>query len=280
MPSRKKAKGQARKAAKVKKEEAVIAETEKAREDLFRKFEQVQIRGLQINNHSSVPTTCMHGFDTFPDDHVCSKFIRAFVHEFYKCFVKIYKAGTEKNAERRIIESLFEAREVTKDEYSDVWNSSADKMKMVVTYFLHTGAIHILASTDGYARHSAFFARFFEEWLKVKIHKSRACIDWPKVVVSTRCDKRTLVKYFWRRIRCCCLDERYEEAKSIPKEGVCFNQQCWTVKRSELRCCSRCRGVTYCSRECQAADWSVHKEFCDEVAAETAEFDASQQQQS
>jgi hypothetical protein len=83
MPSRKKAKGRARKAAKVKTEAAVKA---MQYEESIRECEQAQIQRLQFRNQNSVPTICMHGFDPFPDDHVCIKFIRAFVHEFYKCY--------------------------------------------------------------------------------------------------------------------------------------------------------------------------------------------------
>src|SRR5210317_1525338 len=72
-----------RKAAKVKNKAA-----EKARqfEEYTRICVQEQIQRLQIRNQNSVPTICMHGFDPFPNDHVCIKFISAFVREFYKCY--------------------------------------------------------------------------------------------------------------------------------------------------------------------------------------------------
>jgi hypothetical protein len=127
MPSRKKAKGQARKAAKVKKEEELLADKARQLEEKFHRVEQSQIQRLQINNaQSPVPTTCLHGFDPFPNNHICSKFIRAFVHEYYKCLHNIYTDGCED--ERAVIACLLEARESTQNEYSDVWNS-ADKMK-------------------------------------------------------------------------------------------------------------------------------------------------------
>ena len=276
MPSRKKAKGQARKAAKVKKEEELLAEKVKKDEEFVREFVRVQIQRLQVNNQRSVPTICMHGFDPFPNNHVCSKFIRAFSREYYKCLHNIYTDGLED--ERVFIECLLKARESTQDEYSEVWNS-ADKIKQVISYFLYNGTMLILDGDDNYFD-SAMFARFFEQWLKVKVQQSQACIDWPKVLecVIALC-KRALLKYFWRRIRCSCLDEKYEEVKSIPKKGVCFNLYCRHPERVldhiKLRCCSRCRSVTYCSRECQAEDWTLHKEFCDEVAAARAEFDAN-----
>jgi hypothetical protein len=289
MPSRKKAKGQARRASKVKKKEELLAELleekERQLQERFRVSEQAQIERLQVNNASRSPDTCMHGFVPFPDDHICSKFIRAFVHEFFKTwFSKIHTAGKKVSGSIGI-ECLLETRESTQNECSEVWSDTA-KMKQVIKYFLHNGTMNILDEKDGNARNSALFTRFFEEWLKVKVHKSQACIDWPKVIECgvAHSDEHTLVKFFWRRIRCSCLDKKYEEVKSITKEGVCFNTQCRhpdrLVQRSKLKCCSRCRGATYCSRECQAADWSVHKELCEEVAATRAEFDASQKQRS
>jgi hypothetical protein len=284
MPSRKKAKGQARKAAKVKNEAAEKAE--KARKEdllLFREFEQAQIQWLQINNALMNSDTCLHGFNPFANDDICIKFIRAFVHEFYEWHYKICRARGE--PERAIIVPLSAAWDSMKDEYSEVWNS-ADKLKQVISYFLHNGAMFILDEKIDWAHNSAVLARFFEQWLKVEVHKSQAFMNWPKVVECglVRRNKHTLVKYFWRRIRCCCLDKAYEEVKTMPKMGVCFNLLCCHrtshVERSKLRYCSRCRGVTYCSRECQAADWSEHKEFCDKVAATRAEFDAYQKQQS
>ena len=277
MPSRKKAKGQARKAAKVKKKEELLAEKN---EEFIRGFEHSQIQRLQINNQSSVQ--CLHGFVPFPNDDVCIKFVHAFVHEFYIWFRKIYTPG--KNAERIGIGSLLGARESTQDEYSVVWNDAA-KMKQVISYFLYNGTMLILDYGDNdNAITSALFARFFEQWIKVKVHKSKAFIDWSKVMECGvgQSDAHTFVKFFWRRIRCSCLDKKYEEVKSTTKMGICFNSQCTHhnfVERDKLRCCSRCRIVNYCSRECQVADWSDHKELCDEVAAARANFDASQKQQ-
>jgi hypothetical protein len=297
MPSRKKAKGQARKAAKVKNEavEKAIIRQELV-EEIFRGLEEGQIHRLRYNNQSSAlpsytepDSICMHGFNPFPNEDICINFICAFVREFYKFIHHRFEcrlAGRE--AERGFILSLSTARDSTKDEYSEVWNS-ADKMKQVMKYFLYNGTMNSLDGKGANTRHSAILARFFEEWLKVKVHKSQAFIDWPKVVECGvgQSDEHTLVKYFWRRIRCSCLDEKYNVVKSMPKMGICFNPHCARsnsqekfVERSELKCCSRCRSVTYCSRECQAADWLLHKEFCEEVVATKAEFDTSQQQQS
>ncbi len=282
MPSRKKAKGQARKAAKVKKEEEeLLAEKAREEEELYRELEQSQIQRLQISDQKSVLPLCLHGFNPFSNDDICIKFIRSFVHKFYELLCKLYNAGMK--VEIMVTVCLLQTGKSTQDEYSEVWNSSA-KIKQVIKYFLYSGTMDILDENNHPARHSAILARFFEQRLKVKVHKSHPYIDWLKVLESALGDERTVLKFFWRRIRCSCLDKAYEEAKSIPKKGTCFNLLCSHqnrfVERSKLRCCSRCRSVNYCSRECQVADWSLHKSFCDEVAATRAEFDASQQQQS
>ena len=276
--SRKKAKGKARKAAQAEKNEAAEKAMEVAKS--FRLLEQSQILRLRINNLSSMMPTCLHGFDPFrfPDDEICIKFIRSFVREFYKC---IFAEQYISKGQWGLVAALLEARDAT-NEYS-VWYD-ADRIKQVISYFLHNGTMHILGGKEdgsSYATHSALFARFFEQWLAWEVHKSQHCMNLPKVVECgmAQSDEHTIVKFFWRRIRCSCLDKSYEEVKSIPKMGMCFNPKCRHpkrfVERSELRCCSRCRIITYRSRECQIADWSSHNNFCEELAASKAEFDAS-----
>ena len=263
MPSRKKAKGKARKAAQAEKNEA---EKAKELERSIRLLARPQIQRLQISNQRSTPTACNHGYEydpsRFPDDEICIEFIRSFVREFYKCML------TEpyiSRGEWGVIEALLEARDVT-NKYNDVWYN-VDKIEWVISYFLHNGAVLVLDGDEENARHSALIARFFEQWLAWEVDKSQYCINLPKVVECGMAQS----------------DERYEEVKSRPKMGLCFNSQCRHpkrfVERSELRCCSRCRMVNYCSRKCQAADWSSHKDICEAVAASKAEFDANHNQQ-
>jgi len=75
--------------------------------------------------------------------------------------------------------------------------------------------------------------------------------------------KRTAIRFFSKRIPCSCLDDLYAEAReTLTKMGACFH--CDQIKEhSALMDCSRCKGVQYCSKECQLADWPIHKENCD-----------------
>ena len=93
-----------------------------------------------------------------------------------------------------------------------------------------------------------------------------ASYNVPKLGETYKADEHTLVKFFRNRIPCSCLDEKYEEMKNIAKMGLCCNPDCnvpeGRVERSKTMYCSQCRNATYCSRECQIADWTSHKSGC------------------
>jgi len=77
--------------------------------------------------------------------------------------------------------------------------------------------------------------------------------------------RRDCLKFFRKRITCKCLKKLHLEArKELPKAGQCMN--CEVVKdRLSLSVCSRCMVEHYCSKECQVADWPVHKPLCDHL---------------
>ena len=89
-------------------------------------------------------------------------------------------------------------------------------------------------------------------------------------------DDYTLVRYLQKRIRCSCLDAKYEEVKGIKKIGWCCNPDCKipdrVTERSTMLYCTKCRSINYCSRECQKAHWPPHKEQCEKVKREKKEY--------
>ena len=94
------------------------------------------------------------------------------------------------------------------------------------------------------------------------------------------CDLHTLVSFLRKRIPCKCMDEKYEEVKTLIKMGLCSNPDCSLpdrkAERNKILYCARCDQVGYCSRACQKAHWKEHKEDCRKIADLKAEFDSKQ----
>ena len=95
-------------------------------------------------------------------------------------------------------------------------------------------------------------------------------IHSPKVATKMRdhqptisSGRRDALKFFSKRVSCSCLKERYQEARRTqPKMGLCYGCD-EEIERVALSVCSRCMITQYCSRECQVANWPIHKVECD-----------------
>jgi hypothetical protein len=76
-----------------------------------------------------------------------------------------------------------------------------------------------------------------------------------------------LVLFLSKQIPCSCLDEAKMNAKQAPKTGRC--RYCNSEKlKFELKKCSQCQLVQYCSKKCQLADWRAgHKKECEEYVS-------------
>ena len=246
---RKRNQGKARRAAKA-----------KAREEV--QNEEIS-RLLTANERQQ----CKHGLSPVVSSDI-TQFVGAFRREFYEY------------SQRGDLSGFIDAKEATGAEFAEVWNDSA-KMEIAMSVFLCNGTQDLLENKYEGARLRAAFARYFEQYIAVELQQTQALYYWPKIHESYEADLHTLVKFFRHRISCSCLDEKYEEVKHITKMGSCYNPKCSIpgrrVERSKIKDCSRCRCATYCSRECQVADWSRHKPACDINARVIAEFEAGQQ---
>lgn len=75
--------------------------------------------------------------------------------------------------------------------------------------------------------------------------------------------KRSIVKFFARRVPCQCLASERIASKSQARAGRC--EPCGKLdERRNLMLCSGCGKAHYCSRGCQLKDWQRHKDFCKE----------------
>ena len=271
---RKRNQGKARKAAKAKaKAKQDAEERENNNGQTTANDGEEQLTATQMQRVQSGNTQCNHGFESFSisGGDIASQF----AHAFNESFREISFGGTP------LPIRLIAANNAAMDKFPEVRNDSA-KMESVISYLLWSGTHHFLIDNYGSAKVAATIARFIEQFIAVELKLTQAVLNWPKIEeMLIRSDVHTLVKFLRHRISCSCLDEKYEEVKNTAKMGICYNEHCnlpnRTMERSKTMYCSRCRCVTYCSRECQIANWKVHKPHCDKHAKMQAEFDARQQ---
>jgi len=292
---RKRNQGKARKAAKAKAREGAKESNNQATNELQQSlaalFEEAEEEKGSDNNQTTYErqqslagcgaqmppsdffnTKCKHGLDLLSNaDNTCFQFVHAFEDAYF------YEA---KASGANISVCLIAAEDATIDKFADVWDDSA-KMEIAISFLLCTGTQYFLVGNYGCARYHATYARYLEQRIAVGLDQTQAIMNWPKLFEIYKSDVHTLVKFFRKRIPCSCLDEKYEEVKSITKIGVCYNIKCpipyGEVERSKTMYCSRCRCVTYCSHGCQKAHWAQHKPVCVKNTAIKAKFDAKQQ---
>ncbi|KAK1736232.1 hypothetical protein QTG54_012832 [Skeletonema marinoi] len=268
MPSRKKAKGKARRAARVGKEEEsqiVVPAANQRQEGSL----EVMMQRLIFN--SATPQYCKHGLASSPstEEEICLEFIHTFIEEF-----------TSKDGVVGSVTAAIEATlEATQEKFDDVYYSS--KLETVVSILLASGTQLILDGDKHNARLYAVLAYFFQQWMEVQVKESKAICIWSKVYELHVADDHTLIQYYRKRISCSCLDKKYEEVKSVKKMGLCYNPKCSLpgrkMQRSKMFYCTRCCEVNYCSVECQKNDWKKHRQFCNRIVAKKAAFNTSKQ---
>ena len=233
---------------------------------------EAQIAQLQIGGESTdaVDTVaCNHGLSFYPPGHYLDEFCKVFMDSFSDERVHDEEGGYSK---------AFEvAYFATKDLYPDVWDD-ATKLEKIYSFFVYSATGYILE--DGInicSRLHTMFACFFENYIEIRRNRQ---VDFNVCKINDIYfgDERTIVMFLRKRISCCCLDNKYKKVKHSAKMSGCYNSGCINanglVERSKTSCCSRCRKAIYCSRECQAAHWPFHKEFCDIAIRNNADFDA------
>ena len=269
MPSRKKAKGKARKAAK---EAKAKEEESRAVGEVGACQRRVEEERLMLSAAS--PTLCRHGYPPLSLDNykICREFIDAFVTSFLSQDV----AG----------DGFRTATTATIDKYAVVYSSKLDTVVSMLLargthrMLLANGTHSILEENKRIAQLYASLAAYFEDYMAVRLHKTKAFPNLSKMFELLNADDHTLVSYYRKRIPCDCLDEKYKEVKSVKKMGWCFNPNCRQterqVERSKMFSCTRCSMANYCSVECQKADWKEHRGDCDTIVKQRASFESNQ----
>ena len=262
MPSKKKKpRGKARRAAKSRKElsndnevkQDEVAVLEEAINLAAAERKELEEAARNNDNNNKVER-CNHGFVPWPKGHVCGRFVQSFVREF-------------KASNGNAIECFADAFGATSTKYAAVWRDQG-MLKHVISYFLAEGAGAIIEEKDDLARQYAVVTISFEQYIDAITGNNNVLRNCGKKyeLSSENCDEHTLVSFFRKRMPCKCLNERYKQVKSIVKMGSCCNPDCplpdGKTEYSKLMHCEQCRVMTYCSIECQKANWPSHKECC------------------
>jgi|SaaInl74LU_5_DNA_1037368.scaffolds.fasta_scaffold27614_1 hypothetical protein len=274
MVSRKKAKGKARKAAKGKEKQSTSADEPQV--ELESQMQRLRLEDLLLNNAARPNSIeekiqreqqmmlrkhynagkCLHGLVPKPDGDICNRFVVEFTKEYNQAIF----SGS------KLCFALKTARNATQFEYAEVYNDKA-KLEWVVSNYLFRGTHRVMDEGNGKgAGVDASFAMFFEEFVAVELTKSRPMAYFAKIIELQLTDIHTTVSFLKKRIPCSCLNEKHKQVKSIKKMGFCCNPLCsqpdGMFERSSLLCCTGCDLVSYCSSECQRADWKKHKFIC------------------
>lgn len=73
-----------------------------------------------------------------------------------------------------------------------------------------------------------------------------------------------------------CKGELIESNRSIAHSlrSKYWDERCSSClkQNSQLKCCSKCKLVKYCSKDCQTRSWSIHKVTCNHISSLTSEF--------
>jgi hypothetical protein len=247
MPSRKKAKGKARRAAKEakaaeEKEEEMVAltsydggslETQMQRltltiDDLFTGkwrelggLSKLLVDGLQ----------CHHGLELL--ERHCEEFVEAFHDGYNSCC----------DAGENDIGSCFEAGfAATKagGRFADIWKNVA-MLRKATSIYVTLGTQFIIDGNEDSAREFASIVCYFELQISNKMNNKRF-INIQENAELHCADINTLVNYFRRRIPCNCLDKKYKEVRSIIKIGLCASPECShpgrKVERKKMLTCT------------------------------------------
>ena len=201
---------------------------------------------------------CKHGYEPRkPEDHAI---IDDFCKEFWLGFHSL--DNREELEIGKCIEAAHEA--INQKKYPGLWSDST-KLELVISWYLLYATQNAIEGNLTVARIFAFLAHHLQDYINVHRDENRGITTFLLQYDLLYTDEHTLVKYLRKNIPCACLDEKYKEVKSITKMGLCWNEKCnqHMMKRSSMMCCTGCRHAVYCSRECQKADWTTHKMYCD-----------------
>ncbi len=214
---------------------------------------------------------CTHGYNpssTF-QARFCEDFMKIYTESFHNASTR--EGGNSRMEQLHSATVAFRTAISTSTSYANVLRNRSNA-ECIHLCCLAQGTKLFLDGKSDDARLPALLALA----IKNAISSVAVLPDYQKMLELLDGDDYTLVQFFRKRIPCSCLDEKYKEVKkSTTKMGVCYNPQCplpgHMAIRSKMLQCTGClsgHNVSYCSRECQEANWPYHKKKCGKTAQE------------
>ena len=232
MPSRKRAKGKARKA--------------KARESNC---------NLILHNES----VCRHGCEIISKDDICYKFVEQLeveMNEVYDLRDDIYLG--------QVVMNTVDQMKAMK-EYEMIWDDESKETQQKLQSLFINLATNLLLRADTQRSVNQACAAIAFHITSTHNFDYWDSMDYSKHRVSLRNLEDGLVydcaKFLKKRISCQCLKKVYLQERVVSRMSAC--SYCKAAKdRRVLHLCSNCLYHHYCNVECQAGHWPTHKSVC------------------
>lgn len=270
MPSRKKAQGKARKAAKADKAKEAASVPPKD-------FTEVTLDSwLTCDDESE---RCKHGCDlSLPkSEHDCRDFAMRYANDFLIELCRLQTGDhvltststTSNNLVGQCLQqgkSFVAAIDNMEEKYPEVFDSIS-KLKWAISFYHSRGTQDVINGNMKRAHHAAICATLINVYLSID---DLTDLSTMKLYDIVQANDKMILTYFRKRTSCSCLDEKRKEYKGVKKTGKCCNDQCplpgRVAERSSLLYCTACKLVQYCSAECQKVNWKYHKHQCASIA--------------
>jgi len=234
MPSRKRAKGKARK------EKNQVRESVAERDDS-------QPVDVVIPN-----VRCIHGSVDFYSQH-------SSVRRFVDMCQKSLKAGQGR---------MFGVVELTHDQHREVWENET-KRKTVINILSGLGTALFLGDAICTAMDIARVIIMLENYDGAdnfcSITQNPSVNE--QVLSISAGEEIDIIHFYKQRIPCSCLDEKCSHYEQFQKRGSRCAKCNQKKYYKDLLTCAGCKIVQYCSRECQKLDWPRHKVACKKIQA-------------
>ena len=245
MPSRKKSKGQARKA-----------------------------KAAQVAQRQQL-ACCSHGFDEPGSDGTWIKnFLVGYQDLTHKNCSEYGEFNWYDGTKARL---WYESIQTMFSEHPKIWESKKHRGLLRMS-LVHTGLNVLIEKGVGVLEDDAFDAVccFAVVILFLERYNASKCVQEIRLFSPCNMKERdaiegclpSLVRFFSRRVPCKCLHKLSLDLKSKQRTGIC--QYCsQRMDRRNLFVCVGCHSAEqYCSLSCQVADWPRHRISCSNICHE------------